>query len=168
MKRRINTEPIQKHFFGRICYGYVRDSDGQVFINKKQAEAVSIIFERYRSGESLASIVKVLHEKGIYSLTGKMQWTRSAIVKLLSNIKFVPHIISLEQFLKVQDEKFARSNQEFIEDDVQRKTTRYNSQNVLSGLLVCAECGANYHRITRDSGEVVWRCANRVEHGKEI
>ena len=29
--------------------------------------------------------------------------------------------------------------------------------------MVCAECGANYRRITRASGEVVWRCANRVE-----
>lgn len=26
----------------------------------------------------------------------------------------------------------------------------------------------NYRRITRPSGEVVWRCANRVEHGKKF
>jgi hypothetical protein len=51
---------------------------------------------------------------------------------------------------------------------MQRKATRYSSQNVLSGLIVCAECGANYQRITRSSGEVVWRCANRVEHGHGI
>ncbi len=35
-----------------------------------------------------------------------------------------------------------------------------------SGLLICGECGCNYRRITRSSGEIVWRCANRVEHGK--
>ncbi|WMC91300.1 zinc ribbon domain-containing protein [Kineothrix sp. MB12-C1] len=34
--------------------------------------------------------------------------------------------------------------------------------------MVCAECGANYRRITRPSGEVVWRCANKVEHRKLI
>jgi hypothetical protein len=33
---------------------------------------------------------------------------------------------------------------------------------------LCGECGANYRRITRSSGEVVWRCANRVKHGHEI
>ena len=26
----------------------------------------------------------------------------------------------------------------------------------------------NYRRITRPFGEVVWRCASRVEHGKKI
>ena len=54
------------------------------------------------------------------------------------------------------------------EDTHQRKATRYNSQSVLSGLLVCAECGRNYRRITRPSGEIVWRCASRVEHGKKF
>lgn len=42
---------------------------------------------------------------------------------------------------------------------------------VLSGLLICSECGSPYRRITRntkDGEEIVWRCANRVEHWKEI
>lgn len=34
--------------------------------------------------------------------------------------------------------------------------------------MVCAECGANYRCITRLFGEVVWRCANKVEQGKKI
>ena len=65
-----------------------------------------------------------------------------------------------------QSEKGKRSN--IDEDTNQRKTTRYNSQSVLSGLLVCGECGRSYRRITRPSGDVVWRCANRVEHGKRF
>ena len=49
------------------------------------------------------------------------------------------------------------------------RTLRSNdSQSVLSGLLVCAECGHNYRRITRASGKIVWRCASRVEHGKKF
>ena len=51
-------------------------------------------------------------------------------------------------------------------DNRTRKTARYNSQNVLSGLLLCGECGKNYRRITQPSGEVVWRCADKVENGK--
>jgi hypothetical protein len=53
-------------------------------------------------------------------------------------------------------------------DTGKRKTARYSSSNVLGGLLVCAECGSRYRRVQRASGEIVWRCANRVEHGKEI
>lgn len=32
--------------------------------------------------------------------------------------------------------------------------------------MICEECGSPYRRITRSGGEVLWRCANRVEHGK--
>jgi hypothetical protein len=35
-------------------------------------------------------------------------------------------------------------------------------------LLICGECGRNYRRVRRASGEIVWRCANRVEHGNRI
>jgi hypothetical protein len=84
----------------------------------------------------------------------------------LSNAKYIGYIISFEDYFAVQVDKGNRSN--IDEDTNQRKTTRYSSQNVLSGLLVCAECGSNYRRITRPSDEVVWRCANKVEHGKKI
>lgn len=113
---------------------------------------------------SLGVLSNILESKQILSPSGNTKWGRAAIDKLLSNSKYVPHIISLEQYTEVQFEKASRSNQQLNNDGtMQRKATRYNSQNVLSGLLVCAECGANYRRITRPSGEVVWRCANRVE-----
>lgn len=65
-----------------------------------------------------------------------------------------------------QGEKGHRSN--IDEYTGKRKAARYSPQNVLSGLLVCAECGANYRRINCPSSEIVWRCANRVEHGKQF
>ena len=80
--------------------------------------------------------------------------------------RYIGYIISFDDFFLVQGEKGKRSN--IDEDTGKRKAARYSSQNVLSGILVCAECGANYRRITRPSGEVVWRCASRVEHGKRV
>ena len=112
-------------------------------INKQQVETLTMIFKQYLRGNSLAQIVALLSAKKIPSPSGNTQWTRATIDKLLSNEKYVPQ-------------------------DMQRKATRYNSQNVLSGLLVCAECGANYRRITSSSGKVAWRCVSRVEHGKEL
>lgn len=106
----------------------------------------------------------MLESRGIPSPSGNKCWGRAAIDKLLSSSRYVPLIIGLELYTAVQFEKAARSNQELNNNgSTQRKATRYNSKNVLSGLLVCSECGANYRRITRASGEVVWRCANRVE-----
>ena len=77
-------------------------------------------------------------------------------------------IISDNCFQKVQAEKERRTN---ISVDLKgrssRKTTRY-SNDVLSGKIVCGICGANYRRITRRNSKIVWRCANRVEHGSRI
>ena len=68
----------------------------------------------------------------------------------------------------MQIERQRRSNQMQTEEGHMRKPTRYHSQNVLSGLFVCGECGRSYRRITKHDGSIVWRCANRVEHGKTI
>lgn len=77
-----------------------------------------------------------------------------------------PAIISKDQFDKVQAEKARRSNLVTTEASSQREATKYNSGNVLSGLLICAECGSSYRRITRSGGAVIWCCVNSVEHGK--
>lgn len=77
-------------------------------------------------------------------------------------------IISDNCFQKVQAEKERRTNV-FVDSEgfMKRKTTRY-SNDVLAGKIVCGKCGANYRRITRRNSKVVWRCANRVEHGSRI
>ncbi len=148
-----------------IPYGFVQKQDG-IFVKPQQAEVVKEIFQLYLNGDSLGGIADFLSEQGVLSPTGQERWTRPTISKLLSNSKYIGYIISFEDYFAVQVDKGNRSN--IDEDTNQRKATRYSSQNVLSGLLVCAECGAHYRQITRPSGEVVWRCANKVEHGKKI
>jgi len=148
----------------KVPYGFAVDNDGRVTVDKTQAQTIQMIFREYLNGDSLGGLARMLESRNIPSPSGNKCWGRAAIDKLLSSSKYVPLIISLELYTAVQFEKAARSNQELNNDgSTQRKATRYNSKNVLSGLLVCSECGANYRRITRASGEVVWRCANRVE-----
>lgn len=64
--------------------------------------------------------------------------------------------------------KIGRQSYNEIMTSVQGIIECIPEESVLSGLLICAECEHNYRRITRPSGEVVWRCANRVEHGKKF
>lgn len=180
----------------KICYGYSKAPDGSLIINEKEAQIVRFIFARYIAGDSLGKIVEALAEKEILSPSGKGRWSSKVVDGLLSNEKYVgqvllqksivrdgqqiennidpkyllpdhhPAIISTEVFEAVQTEKERRSNLETIESGLQRKATKYTSSNVLSGRLICEECGSPYRRITRSGGEIVWRCANRVEHGK--
>lgn len=150
---------------GYIPYGFIQNPTG-IFVEPQQAEVVRQIYQRYLAGESLEGIADFLFRASIPSPQGKERWTRPVINNLLSNPKYIGYIISFDEFFMVQGEKGKRSNVD--EYTGKRKAARYSSKNILSGLLVCAECGANYRRISRPSGEIVWRCANRVEHGKRI
>ncbi len=149
-----------------LPYGFMLTPDGSVSIDQEKANTVRTIYQQYLSGMSLKGIADFLFAQDIPSPRGKAQWTQTVISDLLSNQRYIGSIISFDEFFMAQGEKGKRSN--IDEDTNQRKATRYNSQSVLSGLLVCEECGHNYRRITRPSGEVVWRCANRVEHGKRF
>jgi len=67
-------------------------------------------------------------------------------------------------FEAVQAERARRSNVVLDEQGKPiRKSTRHSSGNSLSGKIRCGECGRNFRRITTHSGEIVWRCAGRVE-----
>ncbi len=149
-----------------LPYGFMLAPDGSVAIDQERANIVRAIYQQYLSGMSLKGIADFLFAQGVPSPRGRVQWTQTVISDLLSNQRYIGSIISFDQFFLAQGEKGKRSNLD--EDTNQRKATRYSSQSVLSGLLVCGECGRNYRRITRSSGEVVWRCANRVEHGKRF
>lgn len=78
-------------------------------------------------------------------------------------------IVSQESFDKVQAEKKQRTNIELNRKDIpERDSKKYKSKKPLSGMLICGECGRTYRRITRNSGEIVFRCANSVEHRSRI
>ncbi|WP_298033565.1 recombinase family protein [uncultured Dysosmobacter sp.] len=150
----------------RLPYGFCYNSDGHIAIDNEKSDIVRMIYRQYLSGMSLGRIADFLYQQGIPSPTGKTSWTQPVISDLLSNKKYIGSIVSFDEYFIVQGEKGNRSN--IDENTKHRKATRYSSQSVLSGLLICAECEHNYRRITRPSGEVVWRCANRVEHGKKF
>lgn len=150
----------------KLPYGFYLNSDGAVSINEEKVNAVRLIYRQYLSGMSLGGIADLLYSEHIPSPKGKERWTQAVISGVLSNTKYIDAVIPFDKYFAVQFEKGKRSlNDEYTG---KRKATRYSCQSALSGLLVCEECGCNYRRITRPSSEVVWRCANRVEHGKQF
>lgn len=149
-----------------LPYGFIQAPDSRIIVDPEKANIVRTIYRQYLSGMSLGRIADFLSEQQVPSPKGKSRWTQPVLSNVLSNQKYIGYIVSFDDFFLTQGEKSKRSN--INEDTNKRKATRYNSQSVLSGLLVCAECSHNYRRITRPSGEIVWRCANRVEHGKKF
>ena len=54
-------------FYRRKCYGYDKDKNGDLVINKEQAEIVELIFDLYLGGKSILGIVKDLKDRNIKS-----------------------------------------------------------------------------------------------------
>ncbi|GAB6170737.1 hypothetical protein JCM15765_02150 [Paradesulfitobacterium aromaticivorans] len=78
-----------------------------------------------------------------------------------------PAIVSEEVFDLVQEEMAKRARLLHKDDGtVESSTSKYNGKYLLGNLLVCGDCGASYRRRT-ERGKVVWRCATRIEKGKE-
>jgi len=147
-----------------LLYGYTYCEKG-IVADIPKAKVVAMIYDAYNSGFSLGGIVGLLHEKGIQSPSGEERWSTAVLHDIITDGRYV-HLAGFECFAAAQFETERRSR--FDSDTGKRKTTRYHSKNVLSGLFVCGECGRSYRRVQRASGEMVWRCANRVEHGNRI
>lgn len=48
---------------------------------------------------------------------------------------------------------------------------KYSSKHALTGLLICGECDLPYRRVVwtqKDGKRPVWRCVNRLDHGKTL
>ncbi|WP_342757545.1 recombinase family protein [Kineothrix sedimenti] len=109
-------------------------------------KVVQRIYQYYIDGASLGVIANKLESDQVTAPSGNLKWSRSVIDKILSNGKYVPYAISMEIFVAAQFEKDTRTNAQTNSDGfTQRKTTRYSSQNVLSGLLVVRPAGARFN-----------------------
>lgn len=78
-----------------------------------------------------------------------------------------PAIVSKDVFDRVQAEmkrreKIVRNN----DGSIEAPKNKINSKYILGNLLVCGDCGASYRRRT-ERGKVLWRCATRIEKGKD-
>lgn len=156
----------------RVFLGYYRNAQGKLEPHPLEAPIVFEIYHTYIDGASLQKISEILKRANIPSSQGKADWGRQAISNVLCNEKYMgnehyPTIVPKETFDKAQTER-ARRTAKCVECDGIKTKRTFNTATPLTGLLFCAECGKAYRRITRASGEVVWRCANRVEHGSEI
>lgn len=135
-------------FYRRKCYGYDKDENGDLVINKEQAEVVKLIFDLYLGGKSILGIVKELKDRNIKSPTGKDNWPKRSVEEMLSNEKYIgiavvnvdgeegqvyklnnshTAIISNEIFDAVQEEKLKRSNLVVDENGTHRSGKKYSS-----------------------------------------
>lgn len=69
--------------------GYTKDADGNLVIEREQAEIVRRIYREYLQGLSMDKISAGLEADGILTGAGKTKWHTSTINKILRNEKYI-------------------------------------------------------------------------------
>ena len=160
-----------RHTGGTPCLGYdVDKSTMRLVINEYEAEAVRLIFKMYLSNEGYTAIINELNKKGYRTKRG-VPFGKNSLYEILRNEKYsgvytynksasknanghfnrhkskddadiiridggVPAIISKEDFEKVQVKMAERK--------LKNASYKAKQEYLLSGKIVCGECGCSY------------------------
>lgn len=96
---------IESKIFGKVCYGFKKDQSGMVETVPDEAEIIKKIFSLYLERNSLEDIQRYLFESRISSPSGKEQWSRDVLNKLLNNIKYAFGIVDYDTYDAVENMK---------------------------------------------------------------
>lgn len=191
-----NKWSIQRRFqngtykIGCSPYGY--DAvDGELIVNKQQAEIVRFIFSEVLSGKGVHMIAKDLNTRGLKGKNGG-RWTSSTIRGMIGNEKYIGDAIfqktysdsqfnryvnrgEREQYL-IQDHHEAIISREDYdaaqlvmeqrgkEKGVEKQNKKYLNRYPFSGKIICGQCGGTFKRRIHSSGKkyIVWSCNTHI------
>ena len=66
---------------------------GELIIDEGQAEVVRTIYDLYLSGLSVLLIIRELEKRNMKSPQGKDTWSKHAIQRILTNEKYIGHVL---------------------------------------------------------------------------
>ena len=176
-----------KHFIG-----YDRGEDGNLVLNKKQAEVVKQIYAMFLKGMTPHTIARKLTEEKIKTPAGRDTWSSSSVKSILSNEKYKGDALLQKTFcedfltkkMKLNQgevpQYYVENNHEAIIDPqtfdmVQAELTRRTSGNnrhsgvhLLSNKIKCGDCGGWYGSKVWHSNDkfrrIIWQCNNKYKN----
>lgn len=139
-------------------------SGGNITINEAEADTVREIAEQYLSGKSLKAIAEMLTAKHIEYMSGKTDWNRSRIKRIVEDKRYIGDggympILTEQEYAAMQSIK--------AEKNTQKDVNHTEGIFTLNAPVVCYNCGGRMHRrydkrrkakeIPTPAGCSVWR-----------
>lgn len=189
---------IQKRFqngtfkIGYPPYGY-KNIDGEMVIDKIEAEVVKFIFAECLNGKGCHTIARALRERNVPSKRGGI-WSSNVVKGILKNEKYTGDVLFQKTFTDFKFERhsnkgekpqyYAKNHHEAIvsqedfeaaqaiiaqhakEKNIASDDEKYLSRYPFSGKILCAECGATWKRRTHTSCKVkyyAYACNNHLK-----
>ena len=103
--------------------GYTKDEEGNLVIDKEQAEIVRRIYREYLEGQSLLQIKRGLEKDGIKNGAGHTKWHESNIKQILTNEKYIGDALLQKTYtVSILEKKRAENNGQMPKYYVDRKS----------------------------------------------
>ena len=172
--------------------GYDKNEYGDLIVNRKEAEIVSLTFDLYL----LNYIKRIVEKEGIKNWDGGTKWQATTLMSMLENEKYkgdfhlqkyyTPEnkrnhtrknngevqsyyisenhepIVSPEVWEQVQKVREQRKRDRNIGQD---NTMKFQNRYPLSGMLICPHCGKTLRRRQVYKKKIQWLCSTYIEKG---
>lgn len=175
--------------------GFDRGADGQIVVNKEQAETVRLIFRLFIEGMTPHSISAELTRRRIKSPAGKDKWNSSTVRRMLSNEKYKGDALLQKEFTVDFLQKKMKKNEgevpqyyvegnheaiispevfDMVQAELERrkrtKDSRYSGISIFSNRIKCGCCGAWFGSKVWHSTDkyrrVIYRCNRKYDSEK--
>jgi len=172
--------------------GYERGADGNLVINKEQAETIKKIYRLFLSGYTYHSIARKLTEDGIKSPAGKTSWCAGTVRSILTNEKYKGDALlqkrltinfltkkmknnegEVPQYYVEHNHEAIISPQvfEWVQEEIQkrkREKVRYSGITIFSSKIKCGSCGSWYGAKIWHSNDQyrreIYQCNNKFKN----
>lgn len=120
---------------GKLPYGYTKDKQKNVLINEEEAKVVREIFQLYTDRHSIAEIVRILANKGVFMKNG-------SIYRILNNSHYTGKFEMMG--MEIEVEPIITEDEWNLTRDFLKSPHRADSRirYMLSGKCVCEKCGS--------------------------
>ena len=178
-------------------FGYTKTDDGEVILDKEEAEWVRKIYEMAADGYTPAAIKRFLNENGVKT-AGGAEWLDSTVFSLLENEIYKGDYIMHKHYVN-EERKLVRNRGQvdawYIENDhvpivspelwqkaqdaIENKREYLRTGSVVEERsegnypykrkIFCAECGYPlYPRVYSHGNRLNWGCSGMKRHGKKF
>ena len=172
--------------------GYDKGPDGNLVVNREQAETVKDIYRLFFAGYTFHSIAAELTRRGIPTPGGCKNWSQSTIRSILTNEKYKGDALLQKRYTVNFLTKETRENKgevpqyyvehnheaiispevfDQVQEAMERRRTggnRYSGVSIYSSKIKCGDCGGWYGakvwHSTDKYRKTIYRCNNKFKH----
>jgi DNA invertase Pin-like site-specific DNA recombinase/ssDNA-binding Zn-finger/Zn-ribbon topoisomerase 1 len=175
--------------------GYDKNEYGNLIVNRKEAEIVSLVFDLYLMNVGSSRIGELLNYLGVKTVTGTT-WESGTINGMLCNEKYKGDFHLQKYYTpenqrnhtrknrgEVQSYYISENHEPIVPTEVweqvqkvreQRKrsrnigqdgTSKFQNRYPLSGMLICPYCGKTLRRRQVYNRKIQWLCSTYIEKG---